>query len=82
MLTVRRTCVDVPANTLSLMGDVQQFSVTENGQYVFAAVSRAKWTLKSMERLVEVCAHLEADPDDKFLAPWRSACHSDPVRVH
>ena len=62
------------------MGDITQYSVTHNGQFVFSAVSRGKWALRSMERLVQVCAYLQDNPNDPFLDKWRSACHGSPVR--
>lgn len=63
-----------------MMGDVNYFSVTPNGQYVFSAVSRPKYFLASMERLVLTCDTLAKSPDNQFLAAWKPACASTPVR--
>ena len=62
------------------MGDVDYFSVTPNGQYLFCAVSRPAFFLSSMERLVEVCHQLQEQPSNQFLQAWRPACDASPVR--
>mgnify|MGYP000040927525 CR=1 FL=1 len=60
------------------MGAAETYSVTTNGQYVFTMMSRPRWALFSMERIVQVCAYLKDHPNDPFLSQWRSACHNSP----
>lgn len=72
-----RGCAQV--NLLTLMGNIGNFVVSANAQFVFAGVTRGQWALKSMERLVEVCDSLKREPDNKFLQHFRDACSSNPV---
>lgn len=48
--------------------------VTDNAQFVFAAVNRPQYYLKAIERTVEICKALALTPADPFLLPYRSAC--------
>lgn len=66
-----------------LRGDVNKYrlsffaenlQVSDNGQFVFAAVARPLYVLKSMERVFDICSQLQKDETDPFLLPWRSEC--------
>jgi len=73
-------CVHACLALPSMMGDVNFFSVTPNGQYVFSSVSRPAYVLSAMERLVAVCDKLRDDPNNVFLKSWSFPCASSPVR--
>ena len=64
---------------LNLMGEVQRMQVTPNGQYVFTSLRRQRWELAAMERAVQVCQRLKEQPEDPFLAPYRSSCAGKPA---
>jgi ABC-type multidrug transport system ATPase subunit len=69
-----RLAVDA-SNQFPMVGDVRSLVPTDNAQFLFAAVSREKWSVDSMERIVDICQQLALNPADPFLQQYSSACN-------
>lgn len=61
-------------NEIALLGPLRTLHVSNNAQYAFGAVDRQRFVLASMERMVEVCNALAANPSDPFLQSYAGAC--------
>ncbi|KAL9648025.1 hypothetical protein ABK040_012079 [Willaertia magna] len=69
-----------PFNTLKLIGDIQDFEVSLNGQHLYAPISRNKWELNSIQRYKEICEKLKQDPNNIFLESFYDQCEKEPPR--
>jgi hypothetical protein len=52
----------------------ENLRVTDNGQFLFSAVTRPKYVLDAMIQLVKICEKLAAAPLDPFLQVPTQGC--------
>jgi hypothetical protein len=57
------------------IGRVVSSSLSSNGQHMSLSISRKKWEIDSLERMIEICKKVLNNADDQFLEQYREVCH-------
>ncbi|KAL9643147.1 hypothetical protein ABK040_001636 [Willaertia magna] len=69
-----------PFNSFQLIGKPIDMTISDNGQHLFATITRKKWEIDSINRYKEICDILEKDPYNTFLKDFLISCNNNPPR--